>query len=136
LIDLGHDYRHWSVEQRDIGPTISIEEVAADKTLALLARAEPRDFVDVFALSELLGMDRLCECAAQKDLDFSRRFLAESMAKMNGLRRELFEVDDDKLDRMKDWAFHARARLLEQARRIEREQGIRYERDRGHGVDL
>jgi hypothetical protein len=127
-VDLGHDARRWPVQQLAVGPTVALEELAADKTLALLGRAAPRDFVDVQALAELFGTDRLCELAADKDLGFSRRHLADALDKIDRIGRDRFEVDEHKYQEIRTWAFRWRGVLLEQARQIEREQGIRPDR--------
>ncbi len=55
----------------DIGPVLHRDDLAADKTLALWGRAEPRDFVDVLALRDLYGGPRLLELAAEKDRGFT-----------------------------------------------------------------
>jgi hypothetical protein len=55
----------------DIGLVLHHDDIAADKTLALWARAEPRDFVDVVALREKYGGRRLLELAAEKDRGFT-----------------------------------------------------------------
>jgi len=55
----------------DIGPVLHPDDLAADKTLALWGRARPRDFVDVVALLDRYGRDRLLELAAEKDAGFS-----------------------------------------------------------------
>lgn len=130
-VDLGHDARRWPVADRTpIGPTISLDELAADKTLALLGRAAARDFIDVHALDKLFGMERLCDLAADKDLGFSRRFLAEAMAKIDRLDRDQFELNDPDYEALHRWAIRSRAVLLEQAREREREQGLDPERRR------
>lgn len=55
----------------DIGPVLHRDDVAADKTLALWARAEPRDFIDVVALRNTYGGRGLLELAAEKDRGFT-----------------------------------------------------------------
>ena len=55
----------------DIGPVLHRDDLAADKTLALWGRAEPRDFVDVVALRDVYGGPRLLELAAEKDRGFT-----------------------------------------------------------------
>lgn len=55
----------------DVGPVLHHDDIAADKTLALWGRAEPRDFVDVVALREKYGGLRLLELAAEKDRGFT-----------------------------------------------------------------
>jgi hypothetical protein len=55
----------------DVGPVLHPDDLAADKTLALWARARPRDFLDVQALLDRYGPDRLLELAAAKDSGFT-----------------------------------------------------------------
>lgn len=64
-VDLGHDARRWPTTEATVGPTISLEELGADKTLALLARAEARDFVDVRGRRR----GRSCSTAARGQAD-------------------------------------------------------------------
>jgi hypothetical protein len=62
-----------------MGSTLSLEELAADKLLALFDRAEARDFVDVAALVERFGLGRLCELASEKDSGFSTLVLVDML---------------------------------------------------------
>ena len=136
-VDLGHDARRWPTTDASIGPTISLEELGADKTLALLARAAARDFVDVRALEEIFGWERLCELAGDKDLGFSRRYLAEGMAKIDGLDRDQFPMDDRRYDELRQWALRSRPTLLEIAAAFVREHGMGHDPGReGPGIDL
>jgi Nucleotidyl transferase AbiEii toxin, Type IV TA system len=136
-VDLGHDARRWPTTEASVGPTISLEELGADKTLALLGRAAARDFVDVRALEEVFGWERLCELAGDKDLGFSRRDLAEGMARIDSLDRDQFDLDDRHYDELRQWALRSRAVLLEIARAFEQDHGIRYDPGReGPGIDL
>ena len=50
-----------------IGAVLPPEDLAADKVLALWARARPRDYHDVAALIDCFGRDRLLELAAGRD---------------------------------------------------------------------
>jgi hypothetical protein len=54
----------------DVGAVLHPDDLAADKMLALWGRARPRDFVDVAALLERYGPDRLLGLAASKDAGF------------------------------------------------------------------
>ena len=49
-LDLAADARIWPVDKGPLGPMLSLEELGADKLLALFDRAQARDFVDVAAL--------------------------------------------------------------------------------------
>ena len=60
----------------DVGPVLHRDDLAADKTLAMWGRGEPRDFVDVIALLNEYSEDALIRLAGEKD----RGFTAESFA--------------------------------------------------------
>jgi hypothetical protein len=66
-LDLAADARLFPAEPGRIAPTLAGEELAADKVLAVFARAEARDFVDLLAVEKRFGFRRLCELAAEKD---------------------------------------------------------------------
>ncbi|WP_277209121.1 nucleotidyl transferase AbiEii/AbiGii toxin family protein [Isoptericola croceus] len=53
-----------------LGPTITTEESAGQKMLALFGRAAPRDFADVYALSERFTKDDLIRLAQERDPGF------------------------------------------------------------------
>lgn len=100
-IDLCWDSRLFPPEPSPLGLVLSGEELAASKLLALFTRAQPRDFVDVVALSTQFGFDRLCELAAEKDRGFNLPALADALGSFRGLRREAFPCDDDDFDRLR-----------------------------------
>lgn len=79
LVELANDVRMWPAKILAVGSVLSIEELAADKTLALFGRAEPRDLVDVAALAATLGADRLLEFASAKDADFDQAVLGDAV---------------------------------------------------------
>lgn len=58
-LDLGADARLFPAEPRRPAPTLSGEELAVDKVLAVFGRAEARDFVDLAAVEARYGLDRL-----------------------------------------------------------------------------
>ena len=67
----------------EIGPVLHPEDLAADKTLALWGRAEPRDFLDVIMLRERYGGARLLELAAEKDRGFSLTTFREALGSIS-----------------------------------------------------
>jgi hypothetical protein len=69
---------------------LSLEELGADKLLALFDRAQARDFVDVAALVERFGLERLCELASEKDGGFSRSMLVDMLGSFHRLTPEEF----------------------------------------------
>jgi hypothetical protein len=71
---------------------LSVEELGADKLLARFDRAQAGDFVDVAALVDRFGLDRLCELASEKDAGFSRSVLVEMLGGFGRFRPEEFEM--------------------------------------------
>ena len=72
-IDVAFDARIREPQHTDIAPTLALEELAADKTLAMLTRMEARDYLDVAALEERFGWQRLLQLAAEKDTGFAEQ---------------------------------------------------------------
>lgn len=54
-VDIGADYRLAVPVRTDFGAVLALEDLAADKVLALEARALPRDFVDTAPRSPTLA---------------------------------------------------------------------------------
>jgi len=96
-IDLCVDYRLLPAEPSPIGPVLSLEELAANKLLALFSRAEARDFVDFAALEPVYGLDHLCRLAAAKDGGFDRRVLAEMLGRIHRIPEDEFLLDAERL---------------------------------------
>lgn len=93
-VDLGVDARIRPTEAGPLGPMLALEELAADKMLALFGRAQARDFVDVAALAGRFGFDRLCELAAEKDPGFSRSVLGDMLGSFNRFTTVDLDIDD------------------------------------------
>jgi hypothetical protein len=94
-LDLGADARLFPVEQRQPAPTLSGEELAVDKVLAVFGRAEARDFVDLAAIEERYGLEHLFELAAEKDRGFTPEMFAEMAGRFSRLRQDEFDLDPD-----------------------------------------
>lgn len=94
------------------GPTLDPEDLAGRKVLALFSRALPRDFVDVFALAQRYGRDRLVALAAEMDAGFDRLVLADMLQSIRRLEDSTLEAEDPAAVRAfaLDWA----ARLREE----------------------
>ncbi len=103
LVDLAWDARMRPAVASDLGPVLNQEELAADKVLALFGRAEPRDFLDVYGLSQRLGWPRLLALAEQKDAGFSPERLAESLGRMNRLDQADFGIEDADYLALRAW---------------------------------
>jgi Nucleotidyl transferase AbiEii toxin, Type IV TA system len=65
-----------------VGPTFAGQELGGRKLLALFARAEARDFVDVFVLANKYGRKTIYEFARQLDLGFGPQPLTEAFARL------------------------------------------------------
>ncbi len=114
LVELAHDARLWPSTTLAVGPVLSVEELAADKTLALFGRAEPRDLVDVSALAAGLGTDELLSLAAAKDAGFDRAVLADAIgfaAVQPDSRFLALGLDPPDLATLRQWAQTWRAEL-------------------------
>ena len=82
-IDLGVDVRMAAPVTTEVGRVLSIDELAADKLLALYGRAELRDFLDVADLLGRFPKERLVELAVAKDAGFTLDRFAESLAALH-----------------------------------------------------
>jgi hypothetical protein len=106
-IDLAHDTRIREPEPTQVGTTVALEELAADKVLALFSRAEARDFVDVRQLVERFGWPRLLDLAAEKDLGFDVEHLImalDAFSRLGAAEFPLTEEDHGELgDQVKVW---------------------------------
>jgi hypothetical protein len=83
-IDLAADARLFDIDTDPNIPTLTGEELAVDKVLAIFGRAEARDFIDLAAVEPKYDFERLCELAAEKDRDspptYSERCSTDSTA--------------------------------------------------------
>ncbi|SDD11664.1 Predicted nucleotidyltransferase component of viral defense system [Sanguibacter gelidistatuariae] len=90
-----------------LGPTLAVEESAGQKTLALFGRGEPRDFVDVHALAQLFGRDRLIDLAAERDAGFLPSVLAEMIDQLDVIHDDELDVDPGQIPALRqfyaDW---------------------------------
>ena len=113
-VDLCYDVRVRPTETISIGVVLAPEELAADKILAFFSRALPRDLIDLHALAQRFGFDRLCELAAEKDRGFNLAALADALGSTQRLPEEAFEVADRDLVReLLAWAEGERRRIVE-----------------------
>ena len=65
------------------GPTFALEELACRKLLALVDRAEARDFADVYAIAQRYDIGLLLERAAQIDPGFDPTILAAMLGSLS-----------------------------------------------------
>lgn len=89
IVDLGRDSpAEEPIDATDLGPTLSLRDLAARKTLALFGRAEARDFADVYDLARRFGRDQLLDWAADDDPGFDNQIFAAMLASIERLSDE------------------------------------------------
>jgi hypothetical protein len=91
-----------------VGPTFDPEELAGRKLAALFSRAEARDFADVYVLAQRFSKELLLERAAEDDLGFDHRVLAEMMRTLDRFTDEELRAAPSDVDALRaffrDWA--------------------------------
>ena len=93
-VDFGVDFRLLPVEQGPLGPTLSGEELAINKVLAVFGRAEARDFVDLSVLAKRYGLESLMGRAVEKDPGFDPQIFRQMLGRHGRLPRDEFEISD------------------------------------------
>lgn len=116
-LDLAADARIRPVEPGPFGPMLALEELAADKLLALFDRAQARDFVDVAALINRFGLERMCQLAGEKDRGFSRVVLAEMLGSFGRFSADELDVDEPTRQELVRSVESWRGQLTEQSTR-------------------
>ena len=100
-IDLAVDVRIRPVEQDPQVALVSLEELAADKILALFARAAARDYQDVAALRRHFSWTVLFELASEKDAGFSVERFLEAVAAFDRLDADEFDTSRAGYERLR-----------------------------------
>ncbi|HVT63956.1 MAG TPA: nucleotidyl transferase AbiEii/AbiGii toxin family protein [Mycobacteriales bacterium] len=107
LVDLAFDARMARPVSTELGTTLSVSELAADKTLALFGRAAARDIVDVDALVRQFGWDELEQLATEKDSGFDRQVMVGMLRTFDSIDPRDFDLDDASYDQLRvrvgDW---------------------------------
>lgn len=76
-VELGRDFQLFPAQTCRLGPILSLRELAANKVLAAFGRHQPRDLVDLHALSDVVSLDQALLDAADKDGGFDQDVFAE-----------------------------------------------------------
>jgi hypothetical protein len=103
-------------------------ELAVDKVLAVFGRAEARDFVDLMAIEERYGLERLFELAAEKDRGFTPELFAGMAARFDRLREDEFGLETQRYQELARQVTRWRERAQELAHQHH------LGRDRGPGL--
>jgi hypothetical protein len=133
-VDLGSDGRVFPVEPGPGFPILSHGELAVDKVLSVLGRAEARDFVDLMAMENQFGLERLFKVAVDKDRGFSPAMFAQMMNRFDRLHRSEFPIDDEGYQQLSRVIGIWRVRALEFSRQQEQRRGVR--RDQGPDISF
>ena len=134
-VDFGSDARLFGVEERLGIRLLSGEELAVDKLLALFGRAEARDFVDLWAVADRYGLDRLLSLAAEKDRGFDAKMFAQMLTRIDRLPRVAFPLDDSQDDKLRAAVDVWKELALGYVRDKERARGMRHDRGPELGLD-
>lgn len=94
-VDIGIDYRALGVTSTQYGPTLELPELSANKVLAIFARTEPRDFVDLAELTQRIPFAESIALATEKDPGLDLVVLDEFMARVGSIPRDEFDLTDD-----------------------------------------
>ena len=102
-IDVGISSRAFTPVTTPHGRVLAAEDLAGDKLLALFGRAEPRDFLDVRALTARFDLNELYELAADKDPGFSLEHLRDAVGVFDRHPRQTFPIPDSQYEQLRDW---------------------------------
>lgn len=109
-LDLAIDYRALEPVATRYGPAFDLRELGANKVLAIFARAEPRDFIDLAQLTKRFPLQELIALAADKDPGLDLAVLAEFMDRAQALPSADFELDDRSYEQLlatvRSWQAH------------------------------
>lgn len=114
-VDLASDYRLMPAQPTEEGFVLAEAELAADKVLALAARAEARDYIDLQALAARFGVDELCELAVGKDPGFRIEHLCAALAYFNGIKPAAFGLGSADYVHLRVFVQKTRQRLCNDA---------------------
>jgi hypothetical protein len=73
-----------------VGPVLDIEDLAGWKTVALVSRVEPRDYVDIAAALDHYSIDQLIGLARQRDSGLEDRDFTDAGRQLDRLPDGLF----------------------------------------------
>lgn len=92
-VDLGIDARTWRPVEKEIGPTLAIEEAVGSKIAALFSRGEARDFLDADSIRQagIYTDEQLIALAKDNDPGFLTDMFAERLLQINDLDYPVFK---------------------------------------------
>jgi predicted nucleotidyltransferase component of viral defense system len=122
-IDLAIDYRALPAEPSSYGPTLAIEELAANKVLALFDRAEARDFLDLDELTRRFDLQSLIDLATEKDPGFDTVQFLEALSSFRRFTPADLGLGEEEYQRLRSSVERWRKQLERNLKREPPEQG-------------
>ena len=115
-----------TAEPSDYGPTLAVEELAANKVLALFDRAEARDFLDLVELTRHFELRSLLDLASRKDTGFDTAGFLEALSSFGRFTSADFGIDQAEHDQLRITVANWRSDLGRSQRREppDRSQGL------------
>jgi len=98
FVDLALDSApHGQPNATFLGPTLSPDELASRKLLALFGRALPRDFEDIYAMRDAMDFADLMRAAKEIDPGFEVKWLIIAIKSLKFLADDLFTLPSDEI---------------------------------------
>ena len=102
-VDIAIDARRHPTVADPTGQVLNIRELAADKMLALVGRVAPRDYIDMWAITQRHHIDDVIDWASDKDPGFTLWQLKDALNRFARIRRGSFEIDTDSYQQLQRW---------------------------------
>ncbi len=90
MLQIAHFDRNHGPVTMDVGPVLDLEDLAGWKTVALVSRVEPRDYVDMAAALEHYTVDQLIGFAKRLDPGLEDREFTEAGRQLDRMPDRLF----------------------------------------------
>ena len=90
MLQMAYFDRNHGPVTMDVGPVLDLEDLAAWKTIALVSRAEPRDYADVAACLDHYTVDQLISLAKRLDSGLDSRDFADAGRRLDRLPDRIF----------------------------------------------
>lgn len=90
MLQIAHFDRNHGPVTMDVGPVLDLEDLAGWKTVALVSRVEPRDYVDMAAALEHYTVDQLISFAKRLDPGLEDRDFADAGRQLDQMPDRVF----------------------------------------------
>lgn len=100
-VDFASDARRRPGVATPRGPMLDPRELAADKMLALVARIEPRDYIDLEAIAQRYDIRDVIRWAEDKDGGFALWQLQDALRRFDSISPDRFVIDQDSYQQLR-----------------------------------